>query len=341
MSKPLVSVIMPVYNAEKYLTAAMQSILQQTLTDFEFIIINDASTDRSKEIIHAAKDTRIQYWENEKNEGYIFSLNKALALAKGTYIARMDADDISQPERFSHQYDFLQQHSQIDLVGSAVTIDRGGAPAKATEIWDYPVTSGGVKARLLFNTAHAHPVVFFRRSLIDKGLYRYDPAYYPAEDYRLWINLQEYVNTANLEESLLTYRITSSQTSSVANEKQMHYASQLRASYFCQLLPHRFAWDEKMAYEFWHSGFRVEPAWASQLFDGYESIYCAATDFAFKHELGKNIHQLMSRVYQRQPQLIDAYNQSLFSRDFPLAWKDKIKFKLYRQGKRMKQFLLK
>ena len=119
--KPIaVSVIMPVYNAEAFLSQAIDSILGQTFSDFEFIIINDGSTDRSKEIINSYPDKCIVYLENEINKGLVFTLNRAIAAANGEYIARMDSDDICLPERLDTQKKFLDQHVDIALAASPV-----------------------------------------------------------------------------------------------------------------------------------------------------------------------------------------------------------------------------
>jgi glycosyltransferase involved in cell wall biosynthesis len=329
MSKPLVSVIMPVYNAEKFLKDTINSILTQTLADFEFIIINDASTDRSKEIIHSFSDARIRYKENEKNDGYIRSLNAALPLATGNFIARMDADDLSFPERFMRQHDYLQHESTIDLVGAAIKIEREGVPhQQAEEIWDYPTTPGGVKARLLFNTAHAHPVVFFRRSLIDRKLYQYEPDFYPAEDYRLWVKLNNYVRTSNLAEPQLIYRVSAHQTSSVAIEKQKNNAARVQAEYFSTLLKENNL-DEKTIAQFWLTGFKVEPKTALQLLKAFESIYTGFVDTDFRKELACQMNRLVSMIYRVHPAFVNAYRNSVFEKAVPLSFQNRLKFLLY------------
>ena len=118
MNFPAISVILPVYNGEKFLHRAIQSILHQSFPDFGLIIINDGSTDRTGEIIGFETDLRIVYIKNEVNRGLIYSLNKGIDLAKGKYIARMDADDICLPERFYRQTSFLENHDDIAVVAS-------------------------------------------------------------------------------------------------------------------------------------------------------------------------------------------------------------------------------
>ena len=118
MKQAQVTVLMPVYNAEQYLREAIGSILHQTFTDFEFIIINDGSTDRSEEIIKSYTDTRIRYYKNESNLKLIATLNKGFDLAGGKYIARMDADDISLPNRLQLQFELMEKNPEVGLCGT-------------------------------------------------------------------------------------------------------------------------------------------------------------------------------------------------------------------------------
>src|SRR5687768_2170096 len=116
---PVISVIMPVYNTAAYLRESIESILTQTFKDFEFIIINDGSADNSEEIILGYNDQRIKYLKNEVNKGYVFSLNRALKIATGKYIARLDSDDLSLPGRLMAQYNFMENHPQVIVCGCA------------------------------------------------------------------------------------------------------------------------------------------------------------------------------------------------------------------------------
>ena len=124
---PKVSVVMPAYNAEAYIGAAMESILSQSFGDFEFLILNDCSTDGTEAIIQSYDDPRIVYIKNEKNMGVAATLNKGLAAAQGEYIARMDADDFSLPQRFEKQVAYLDAHPEVVVLGTQVQFfsDRG------------------------------------------------------------------------------------------------------------------------------------------------------------------------------------------------------------------------
>jgi len=172
---PSVSVIMSVYNGERYLREAIDSILTQTYTDFEFVIINDASTDASSGILakYATHDSRIILLQNDTNLGLTKSLNIGLRLARGRYIARQDADDISLPHRFERQVRYLDEHPETMLLGAqCLLIDAQGMPIADRS--HFPTTEMTIRWYLLADNAIAHPTVLFRRSLIETTALCYD-----------------------------------------------------------------------------------------------------------------------------------------------------------------------
>ncbi len=186
---PKVTVLMPVYNGEKYLAEAIESILNQTYKDFEFLIINDGSTDRSAEIIQSYKDSRIRVVHNPKNIKLIATLNKGLELARGEYIARMDCDDICLPNRLQFQVKYMDEHPEVGVLGSRVR--------NVNEMKDFisepqrPLTHYGNQWILLFKTSLMHPTVIFRKKLvIDLGGYSKNALH--SEDYELWSRLSEH-----------------------------------------------------------------------------------------------------------------------------------------------------
>lgn len=211
---PSVSVVMPAYNAEKYLREAIDSILAQTYEDFEFIIINDGSTDRTKEIIQSYTDTRIIYLENERNSGICVTLNKGLEAARGRYIARMDSDDISFPERFAVQVDYMDKHPELGVAGSLVErfydddISYHDFPPSETNKYK-------CRADLLFSTCVAHPATIIRKSVLDKHNFRYDEDFLGMEDYHLWWRISQYSPIVNIPKILLKYRIHKSQVTQI------------------------------------------------------------------------------------------------------------------------------
>lgn len=205
----MISVLMSVYNAEEYLRIAIESILNQTYTDFEFIIINDGSTDQSKAIINSYKDKRIKLIDNVKNSGLVFSLNKGIDSAAGEYIARMDADDISLPERFEKQIEFLNKETDVALVSSSGTyIDENGIDKKYLE---FPVSAHLIFTYLFFGNPIIHTSVFIKTDVLRK--YKYKKDYYLAEDYFLWSQIAKDHKVANIPEPLVKYRFHESSIS--------------------------------------------------------------------------------------------------------------------------------
>lgn len=213
---------MPVYNSRPFVHAAVESILHQSFTDYEFIIIEDASTDGSAEIIRSFKDHRIRLITHEQNQGLIPCLNQGIQQAHGQYLARMDSDDISLPRRLELQANYLDAHTSIGIVGTQVeVIDENGLPfpRKKTPA-PFPVSTGMVSWMMLFRCSLAHPSVMLRRSVFEKiGLY--DTTFLHAEDYELWLRaLQNSIKIGNLPQSLLCYRWHP------ANISQRHRATQ-------------------------------------------------------------------------------------------------------------------
>jgi glycosyltransferase involved in cell wall biosynthesis len=220
---PLVSVVMPVYNGETYLREAADSILGQTFADFEFIIVDDASTDSSVEIVRAYADPRIRLVRNDRNLGVSGSLNRAIQLARGTYVARMDADDVSRPERLARQVAFLDAHPACGVVGTWTEIysertSTGRAHRHPTEDLD-------IKYEVLFDSPFVHSTVMIRGDVFTAvGLYPVtDSSPYP-EDFVLWSRIARAFGTANLPEALLVYREvpgSESRSSPVAFRRQV------------------------------------------------------------------------------------------------------------------------
>ncbi len=202
-SNALVTVLMPIHDGEAFVAEAVESILGQSLRDFEFLIIDDGSIDRGVEIAAASGDSRIRVVHNERQIGLVRTLNRGLELARGTYVARMDADDISLPQRLEKQVAFMERNPDVGVCGTRVITmgDREG------EIWSYPEGAEGIRCRLLFGASIAHPSVCMRREAFLRHGLRFDDAYPHAEDYKLWRTASEKFPLANLGEVLLRYRI--------------------------------------------------------------------------------------------------------------------------------------
>jgi glycosyltransferase involved in cell wall biosynthesis len=203
MKPPYISVVLPVFNAEKYLKESIESILNQTFTDFEFIIFNDGSTDHSSQIIKDYNDIRIIFTDYPCNRGLIQPLNIAMKEAKGRYIARMDADDIAMPDRLQKQISFLDSHPDISVCGGAVEYF-----GEKTRVMRFPENHESIKLQLLKTNCIANPTAVFRKDDLDKHEIIYD---YPVvEDYRFWCKTALSLKFYNLPDILLKYRIHNS-----------------------------------------------------------------------------------------------------------------------------------
>jgi len=219
MSIPKISVVMPVYNAEKYLRESIDSILNQTFKDFEFIIINDGSTDSSLEIIKYYNDSRIHIVDQD-NTGLAKALNNGIALSTTEFIARMDADDIAMPERLGKQYHFLSNNPKYIIVGSnAENIDVDGNYVYTTS---QKITDNNLRG-MLPCTPFIHPSVMFRKDIYYKAG-KYPEYMLKAQDTVLFNRMAKFGKIANLPESLMKYRIvpTSNSLRSREGRKRIH-----------------------------------------------------------------------------------------------------------------------
>ncbi|WP_310557745.1 glycosyltransferase [Flavobacterium sp.] len=212
--KPKITVLLPVYNCELYIQTAVESILNQTFTDFEFLIIDDASTDTTVAILKKFNDSRIQLIEKPINSGYTNSLNYGLQLAKGDYIARMDGDDISYPERFAKQIAYLETHPEVVVCGTNQKIIGND------KLITLPVSNEAIKIGLLWGNRIPHSSAMIRKKILEDYNIQYDTSTEPAEDYHLWIKLLAFGKLYNLPEVLLEYRVYSDQVSRKRAEEQ-------------------------------------------------------------------------------------------------------------------------
>jgi glycosyltransferase involved in cell wall biosynthesis len=209
MESTKVSVLMPCFNSEPFIGEAIESILNQTYSNFELIVLDDGSTDNTKSIIEGFNDDRIKLLSENQNKGIVYQLNKGIELARGQYIARMDADVVSIPRRFQEQIDFLEDpgNQKIDLLGTdAVSF---GSSTKPIVHQNYLPEQ--ISFMLNFECPILHPTVMMRKRIFDNGL-RYFEDFKYAEDYALWRMIDNGSNIAILPNQLLMYRIHNAQT---------------------------------------------------------------------------------------------------------------------------------
>ncbi|RYY90209.1 MAG: glycosyltransferase [Chitinophagaceae bacterium] len=210
MNNPKVSIVLPVYNAERFLKEALDSLVYQTFADFEVLAIDDGSTDGSAAIIKAYSDHRIQYLQNDRNRGIVYTLNRGIDLARGTYLARMDADDICHPERLAAQVDYLKENSSIAVVASFVDmIDADGQPLPPWQDDREHYLPGTIRARLLRTNCIAHPSIMARTAVMRSYHFRAEQK--EAEDYDLWLRMvADGLQIGKVQRPLLRYRVLTS-----------------------------------------------------------------------------------------------------------------------------------
>jgi glycosyltransferase involved in cell wall biosynthesis len=204
---PLVSVVMPVFNSEKYLHDAISSILCQTYKNIELIIIDDASTDSTGKIIEEFKnkDKRIIHLTNKVNLQISKSLNIAIMRSRGLYIARADGDDISYPDRIIRQVEYLQMHTDVGVIGGAMDIinEKGNITGRR----EYALKDKQIRKNIYRYNPFSHPTIMLRKEILKKsGMY--NPHYDFTEDYDLYFRIGKYAKFANLPQALIKYRIT-------------------------------------------------------------------------------------------------------------------------------------
>ena len=233
---PKVTVLMSVYNREHFVREAIDSILAQTLHDFEFIIINDGSTDKTREIILSYKDPRIQLVDNSENLGIPKSLNKGLNLAQGEFVARFDSDDISEPQRLARQVAFLDANPKTVLVGSWYEeIDEQGNILQRCTL---PCDCTQIRWGLLFYTPFLNSSAMFRRTVVLQGVGFYNQDFIYAQDHELWARIASLFPIANLSEYLVKYRVHPSSITLFHETRQYDLLFQSCKNYMSILFSH-------------------------------------------------------------------------------------------------------
>lgn len=219
---PLVSIILPVYNAERYITLAIESILHQTFTNFELITIDDGSTDQSETIIKSIADPRILYYKNDVNAGLAYTLNKGIALSKGVFIARMDADDIALPNRIEKQLHYLQNNPSVDMIDCIMQyIDDEGKNLHKTNATELSYIE--IKKTLPKSNCLGHSSILIRGAVLRK--YKYKNV--GNEDYELWLRMiADGIIIHKLNDILLKYRIHQNSYTFTAHTKGIQFLRQ-------------------------------------------------------------------------------------------------------------------
>jgi len=263
-SNPGVSVLLPVYNSASYLRESIESILNQSFKKYELLIICEPCTDNSSEIINSYKDSRIIHIQNEKRLGLANSLNKGIELARGEYIARMDADDVSLPERLARQVDFLETHPEIGVLGTGFHIMDGyGNTSHAVQ---FPMQDSVLRWCLCFYNPIVHPSVMMRRKIVEQaGGYSSDMTH--AEDYDLWRRLSCVTRLSNMQDVLLHLRKHDANGSILNPPEEQRFSAQISSLMISHILNEEVS--AGTVQRLWGQGFQT----ASDVRPGAELVY--------------------------------------------------------------------
>ncbi|MBN2663605.1 MAG: glycosyltransferase family 2 protein [Bacteroidales bacterium] len=223
-NKPEISIVMPVYNRQQYVKGAIESILNQTFTNFEFIIVNDGSTDSTLEILQSYKDDRIVILDNDKNRGIVYSRNRGLKAARGNFVGMFDSDDIALPNKFEIQHKFLIENPEFGMVGAWVKwIDQNGKLLKNK--WKLPKSSKYISAIMLFRNYFVQSTILIKKEAIpEEG---YSTGFDIVEDSKMWFDVSQKYKVANIQQYLVNYRVHSGNISDMgekhlANSKKLY-----------------------------------------------------------------------------------------------------------------------
>lgn len=219
----LVSVIVSVYNCKQYIEEMLSSILEQTISDWELIIVDDASTDGTWEILQKYSDSRIFLLRNEQNEGLTKNLNKAIKRAKGKYLVRMDGDDIALPNRLERQIDYMEKHTEVVLSGGAMK-----AFGKSSLLCQKETDEEKIRVQMLFDAVIFHPTFIIRREALEINEILYNENLQYAQDYNMTFCLSKVGRIANISDVLIKYRVHDLQVSVEKRDKQIICANYTR-----------------------------------------------------------------------------------------------------------------
>jgi glycosyltransferase involved in cell wall biosynthesis len=329
MNRPRLTILMPVYNAEKFLRKSITSILNQTFTDFEFIVFNDGSTDNSQEIIkqYADSDNRIKYFSSKRNKGYVYFLNKGLKLSRTEYIARMDGDDISLPRRFEKQVAFMDKHKEIGVCGTFLKTF-----GYRKSVWPLPKQHDDILAGMLFENMLHHPTVIIRGKMVSDFNELYKAEFMPAEDYEYWVRLGFLgVKFANIGEVLYRYRQHKKNVGRIYNVAQKRNSEKVRMI-LLNNLGIQIKEEEFLIHNILANGYHadkecIEKAylWLDKIkkVNREKKIY---SESSLEKEIGRRWFKLCYNSTSLGREIWDIYHKCVFSRVNRLTIKKKIKF---------------
>lgn len=311
------AVLLPTYNAASYLNESIDSVLNQTFNNFDLYVYDDCSTDNTEELISEYKDPRIFYRKNKENSGIAKTLNKGLGdlLPHYEYIARMDADDWSFPERFQKQLDFMSKNLDIVLCGTQGywLKDINQNPVSG---WEYPVNNEYIKCYLLFAASFGHSSVIFRSDRILKYKLRYNEKITTCEDWDLWIRITKVGEVANLTEYLMKYRIleNSNHRSSKKIKKHFEERSIIISKYWANF---DITFKPEEVYEYYYGDKIIAK---SDFIEKIKNLINAFNHLYANTEQNLVLNEKLSFRYLMARRILDFWKRSRISRFNPMIW---------------------
>ena len=295
---PLVSVLLAVHNGEPYVGTALESALRQTVFNLELIVVDDASTDATREVIAAIDDPRLRVLRNDEQLGLATALNRGLDEACGRYVARLDADDVALPHRLERQVARIGATPGTVILGSSVcAIDDDGTPG---QVHSMPATPGAVRWHALFSSPFFHPTVLLDRERLERDGFRYDSSFLESEDYELWARVLAAGDGANLSESLVLYRVHVGQASQARQELQRAFQLDVARREIARVARHLSAREIELAWSI-GVGEKIDPASVDEAASAYIELARAFESQApTKHDsLGETIARPLLRAARR------------------------------------------
>ena len=340
MAAPRVSVVMPVYNGARYLDEAIQSILQQTFSNFELIVIDDGSTDGTAAILgrYRSSDSRVHIFQ-QRHEGLVTALNHGVRVARGLYIARMDQDDLSLPHRLATQVAFMDSQPAVGICGTWIETYGADPP----QIRRYPSEDEMIRSWLLFESALAHPTVMMRRDVLDRHALLYDPRAFCAEDYDLWVRAAQHTLLGNVPEVLLRYRVHAHQMVSTYEAEKRATAQGIRLRQLLRLglVPTQSEMTLHEALGYWkmvpRKDFIIDAqAWLMKLMTANHTTRVYPVE-AFHRALARRWDAVCAAATHLGLWTWNTFRRSRLRADSALSWKEHLKFGI-KCGIRKKQY---
>ncbi|QNK77416.1 glycosyltransferase family 2 protein [Winogradskyella sp. PAMC22761] len=315
-NEPLISVCIPVYNREKFIKAALKSVLNQTYQNFEIIVVDDGSSDNSVTIIKSIKDTRIKLFKNAVNKGVVFTRNVGLEKASGDFIAVLDSDDTWEANKLQKQIDFFKVNPDYGICGTWAKREYVDGN---TDEWKYPISDSEIRARLVWGSAMIHSSVMFRKRVLEANNFSYDNTIKQAEDYDLIRQFVKNTKAHNIEETLVTYAVHENQFTSEAKDEQVTEAVKVAFRYLNDL------------------GVKLSENEAS----AFENVF--AYDFKMSIDELKYFEQVLDKIFSRIQKDVDSkeyFQYHLFNYWFLVCYSNSQKgfkvFSLYFKNKKLK-----